>query len=351
MYQNNIYKECPRCGKKGECCYLCHDCMQDLSGDGFKLQREFYDNGCTIVIPTWNCEDTIVRCLKSISKAFPNGVKLEIIFIDKESTDATIDDIDFIMSTEELSKIPYRIMTETGKLGKARLEGIEHAKYKTIFWLDSDIVLPENYIDKLFAYVERLHDNKKIPLLTNIYGLQGWMDCRDGTDKKKELWHKWWNGFERGNFNKYGYNLGCPTANLLVLNDYKLTFKEKQELSELSSQEDNYLGKKVRSMGYEMYVMDIPTLHLKFDQKRAKDNQDYEILWLLVGEKGIHGSKIKALWHFKWVLFRGLRAWQIYPELKLLKLTLKIYLNAIRAVLIKDEKIVSQERLTELKDW
>jgi len=325
--------------------------MQDLSGDGFKLQREFYDNGCTIVIPTWNCEDTIVRCLKSISKAFPNGVKLEIIFIDKESTDATIDDIDFIMSTEELSKIPYRIMTETGKLGKARLEGIEHAKYKTIFWLDSDIVLPENYIDKLFAYVERLHDNKKIPLLTNIYGLQGWMDCRDGTDKKKELWHKWWNGFERGNFNRYGYNLGCPTANLLVLNDYKLTFKEKQELSELSSQEDNYLGKKVRSMGYEMYVMDIPTLHLKFDQKRAKDNQDYEILWLLVGEKGIHGSKIKALWHFKWVLFRGLRAWQIYPELKLLKLTLKIYLNAIRAVLIKDEKIVSQERLTELKDW
>lgn len=350
MY-NNKYKECPRCGKKGECVYLCHYCRENLNGDGFKLKRDFYENGCTIVIPTWNCQDTLNRCLLSIPKAFPPYVKLEIIFVDKGSTDETIDCIEVSMLTGELNHIPYKILTETGKLGKARLEGMQHAKYKTLFWLDSDIVLPEYYIHKLFEEVTELHRKKKIPLLTNIYGLQGWMDCRDGTDKQKELWHKWWNGFERGNFNRYGYNLGCPTANLLVLNDYKLNFTQRQEFSKLSSQEDNYLGKIVRSRGMEMYVMDIPTIHLKFDQKRAKDNQDYEILWLLVGEKNIHGSKIKALWHFKWVLFRGLRAWQIYPEWKVLKLTIKIYLNAIRAVLIKDEKIVSQERLTELREW
>lgn len=349
MY-NNKYSECPRCGKKGECVYLCHDCREDLSGTGFKLQRDFYNGGCTIIIPTWNCEDTIARCLKSIPNAFPGDVELEIIFVDKKSTDKTLMLIKDTMANLP-SYIMYTILTETGKLGKARLKGMQHAKYKTLFWLDSDIVLPENYIYNLFTQTMVLYDKRKIPLLTNIYGLQGWMDCRDGTDKQKELWHKWWNGFERGNFDRYGYNLGCPTANLLVLNDYKLTSIEKQEFSKLSSQEDNYLGKIVRSRGMEMYVMDIPTLHLKFDQKRAKDNQDYEILWLLVGEKNIHGSKIKALWHFKWVLFRGLRAWQIYPEWKVLKLTIKIYLNAIRAVLIKDEKIVSQERLTELREW
>ena len=316
----------------------------------FKLRDAFYKYGCTIVIPTWNAKDTLNKCLMSIPNAFPDDAKLEIIFVDKDSTDATLECIEVSMSLGKLNQIPYRVVTETGKLGKARLHGIEHAKYKTIFWLDSDIVLPKNYIIDLFCDAETLFEQGKIPSLTNIYGLQGWMDCRDGIDKKKELWHNWWSGFERGNFNKYGYNLGCPTANLLVLNDYKLTFKEKQELSELSSQEDNYLGKKVRSMGYEMYVMDIPTFHLKFDQKRAKDNQDYEILWLLVGEKGIHGSKIKALWHMKWIIFRGLRAWQIYPELKVLKLTFKIYLNIIKA-LIKNKRIVSQERLTELKEW
>jgi len=350
MY-NNKYKVCPRCGKKGECVYLCYDCREDLNGDGFKLQRRFYSGGCTIIIPTWNCVDTLYKCLESIPKAFPPYVKLEIIFVDKESTDGTLSCIEFSMLEDELDQIPYKIITETGKLGKARLEGMQHAKYKTLFWLDSDIVLPKDYIRNLFGMARDLHASGKIPLLTNIYGLQGWMDCRDGTDKRKELWHKWWSGFERGNFDRYGYNLGCPTANLLVLNDYKLNFTQRQEISKLSSQEDNYLGKIVRTRGMEMYVMDIPTLHLKFDQKRAKDNQDYEILWLLVGEKGIHGSKLKALWHFKWVLFRGLRAWQIYPEWKVLKLTLKIYINAIRAVLIKDEKIVSQERLTELRDW
>lgn len=317
----------------------------------FKLEREFYKGGCTIVIPTWNCEDTLHKCLLSIPKAFPKNVTLEIIFVDKESTDRTIDCIEVSMLTGDLLKIPYTIITETGKLGKARVQGINHAKYKTLFWLDSDIVLPKNYIHDLFFHAERLFNEGKIPKLTNIFGLQGWMDCRDGKDKQKELWHKWWNGYERSNFNKYGYNLGCPTANLLILNALQLTRTEEQELSKLSSQEDNYLGKRIRSMGYEIYVMDVPTLHLKFDQKRAHDNMDYEILWLLVGEKGIHGSKLKALWHFKWVLFRGLRAWQIYPELKLLKLTVKIYLNAIRAVLIKDERIVSKERLTELRDW
>ena len=318
---------------------------------GFRLQAEFYNWGCTIVIPTFNAEDTLIRCITSIPNAFPDNVKLEIIFVDKGSTDNSLAYIEETMTLGKLDQIPYRIMTETGKLGKARVRGIEHAKYRTLFWLDSDIDLPKNYIDNLFLQVIELWYRKKIPKLTNIFGLQGWMNCSDGTDEKKELWHKWWSGYERGNFNKYGYNLGCPTANLLVLNDYQLTFKDKRELSELSSQEDNYLGKKIRSRGYEIYVMDIPTIHLKFDQKRARDNMDYEILWLLVGEKGIHGSKLKALWHFKWVLFRGLRAWQIYPEFKLLKLTVKIYINAIRAVLIKDEKIVSKERLTELRDW
>lgn len=350
MY-NNEYDECPRCGKKGKCVYLCYNCREDLSGTGFKLQREFYSGGCTIIIPTWNCADTLERCLQSIPDAFPDNVKLSIIFVDKESTDETIDCIEVSMMTGKLNDIPYKVLTETGKLGKARLKGMQHARYKTLFWLDSDIVLPKDYIYDLFHDAMVLHEAKKIPLLTNIYGLQGWMDCRDGKDKQKELWHNWWSGFERGNFNKYGYNLGCPTANLLVLNDYRLNSTQKKEISKLSSQEDNYLGKIIRARGLEMYVMDIPTLHLKFDQKRAKDNQDYEILWLLVGEKGIHGSKIKGLWHFKWVLFRGLRAWQIYPEFKILKLTLKIYLNAIRAVLIKDERIVSQERLTELRDW
>ena len=318
---------------------------------GFKLLKIFYASGCTIIIPTWNCVDTLAKCLLSIPDAFPDDVKLEIIFIDKGSNDGTLSCIEYYMKEGKLDQIPYKIITEPGKLGKARLYGIQHAKYKTIFWLDSDIVLPKNYISDLFVMAADLYADDKIPLLSNIFGLQGWMDCRNGIDKKRDDWHKWWHGFERGNFDRDGYNLGCPTANLLVLNDYRLTPKERQELATLPTQEDNYLGRVVRKMGYEIYVMDIPTPHLKFEAQRTKGNQDYEILWLLTGERGMGRTKLQALWHYKWVLFRGLRAWQITPEFKMLTMSLKVYLNAIRLVLIKDKKLLSQERLKELKDW
>lgn len=320
-------------------------------GSFFRLRDAFYNDGCTIIIPTWNCEDTIVECLDSIPEAFPLYVKLEIIFIDKESTDTTLECIEVTMSQlGKLDHIPYRVVTETGKLGKARLHGIEHAKYKTLFWLDSDIILPKYYIHNLFEEAEKLLRQGLIPTLENIYGLQGWMNC--GSDKypKQELWHRWWHGYDILQFRKRGFCDGSPTADLLNLNDYQLTFEEKQELCELSSQEDNYLSTKVRSMGYEMYAVDISVPHLKFGQKRARDNIDHEILWLLVGEKDQGKTKLEALWHFKWTIMRGLETFYIYRDFHLLLLIFKIWTNVFR-VMLKDEKIISGERLTSLRDW
>ena len=314
----------------------------------FNLKKMFYGHGCTIIIPTWNCEDTIVKCLDSIPEAFPDNVALEIIFIDKESIDATLECIEVTMSLGKLDQIPYRVVTETGKLGKARLHGIEHAKYPTLFWLDSDIVLPKNYIVDLFIHAENLFARKKIPALIDIFGLQGWMNC--GSDKypRQELWHKWWHGYDILHFRKEGVCGGSPTADLLNLNDYRLTFKEKQELSELSSQEDNYLSAKAQSMGYKLYAVDISVPHLKFSAKNRVN--DHEILWLLVGEKDKGKTKLQALWHFKWILMRGLESFQVYGDYKLLLLTFQIWINALR-VMLGDERIISGERLQSLRDW
>jgi len=383
MY-NKEYDECPRCGKKGKCIYLCHDCREDLhkteeeknmdmkinttglratgeylfpvknkskksdKDNFFHLKKMFYKNGCSIIIPTFNSEDTLNQCLLSIPDAFPDNVKLEIIFIDKESTDRTITCIEVSMLTGKLDQIPYRVVTEPGKLGKARLYGIEHAKYPTLFWLDSDIVLPKNYIKDLFIHAYKLYVKGKIPSLNNIFGLQGWMNC--GSDKypRQELWHKWWHGYDILQFRKRGFCDGSPTADLLNLNDYQLTFKEKQELSELSSQEDNYLSAKARSMGYELYAVDISVPHLKFSAKNRVN--DHEILWLLVGEKDQGRTKLQALWHFKWTIMRGLETFYIYKDFRLLILTFKIWMNALR-VMLKDEKIISGERLTGLREW
>lgn len=386
MYDKE-YDECPRCDKKGKCIYLCHDCREDLSknhneglklkkintaglnatgkylfpiknkgsnrGSFFRLKNTFYKDGCIIIVPTWNCEDTLYQCLMSIPDAFPDNVKLEIIFIDKGSTDRTLEYIKTTMhliNSIILGQIPYKIVTEMGKLGKARLYGIEHAKYATLFWLDSDIVLPANYIVDLFKHAEKLLKRGLIPSLENIYGLQGWMNCGSDRYPRQELWHKWWHGYDILQFRKRGFCDGSPTADLLNLNDYRLTPEEKRELSELSSQEDNYLSTKVRSMGYEMYAVDISVPHLKFEQKRARDSIDHEILWLLVGEKDQGRTKLQALWHFKWTIMRGLETFYIYRDFRLLLLTFKIGINALR-VMLKDEKIISGERLTSLREW
>ncbi len=315
----------------------------------FRLKETFYKNGCTIIIPTWNCVDTLNQCLISIPGAFPDNANLEIIFMHKTSTDRTLPLIRKTMKNLNMY-IPYRIIREQGKLGKARLRGIQQAHFKTLFWLDSDIVLPKDYIVNLFKHAEKLLERGLIPALDDIFGLQGWMNC--GSDKypKQELWHKWWHGYDILQFRKRGFCDGSPTADLLNLNDYQLTFEEKQELSGLSSQEDNYLSTKARDMGYKMYAVDISVPHLKFAQKRARDNIDHEILWLLVGEKDQGRTKLEALWHFKWTIMRGLETFYIYKDFRLLLLTFHIGINALR-VMLKDEKIISGERLTSLRDW
>lgn len=321
-----------------------------MMNEKFPLKKMFYENGCTIIIPTFNARDTIEECLWSIPNAFPENINLEIIFIDKNSDDGTHEILFRTMHTmwDLRRQIPFDILKESGKLGKARLRGIEHAKYPVLFWLDSDIILPRDYIVNLFKHAEKLFEQKKIPALVDIFGLQGWMNCGSDKYSRQELWHKWWHGYDIIHFKKEGFCGGSPTADLLNLNDYQLTFKEKQELSELSSQEDNYLSAKVESLGYKMYAVDISVPHLKFNAKNRVN--DHEILWLLVGEKDMGKTKLQALWHFKWVLMRGLESFQVYGDYKLLLLTFQIWMNALR-VMFKDEKIVSGERLQSLRDW
>jgi len=322
----------------------------------FKLKNIFFKKGCSIIIPTWNCADTLTKCLLSLENALPINVDYEIIFVDNESTDNTIADIKYIMKNR-YPKIQYKIITETGPLGKARLVGLDAAKYGTVFWLDSDIVLPVNYVYDLFDMAEKLKEKFKyrkskehVPI-NKIYGLQGWMDSRGTMNERQNIWHRWWHGLETDNFKNKGYNLGSPTANLICLNDYKLTKQQRQELSELKCYEDNYLASVVRKQGYEMYALDIPTPHLKFHAQRTTGKSaDYEILWGLVGNMTRGDSKAKALWHYKWVFFRGLHSFHTYHDLDVLILTITTFINVLKA-LVKNKEIINQERLKDLAKW
>lgn len=316
----------------------------------YKLKEKFYKEGCSIIIPIWNSEPTIERCINSIFDAFPRNVKLEILFIDKGSTDRTHDIIMECLKYNPSCNISYRIIRESGVLGKVRIVGIENAQYGTIFWLDSDIILPKNYIKSLFIHLDwsvMVGEISSIGL-DKIFGIQGYMESNC------ELWHKWWHGQEIINFKKWGFSLGSPTANLLVLNEYKLTHNEKAKLSKLHSQEDNFLSDKVRGWGFEIYQFDISTEHLEYDV--ISKEGDYKILWLIVAFKDMKLSrwksiaKLKTIWFSKWIWARGLNSFRVYGDFRLLTLTFRIELNIIKA-LLKNKKILSQRRLKSLMDW
>ena len=302
------------------------------------IESEFR-KGCSIIIPTWNCEPTLKRCLDSILVAFPKGVPLEVRVIDKSSTDNTLKIVnDWAIQNRDI-KVWHT--TENGALGAARLRGIDSAKYPTIFWLDSDIVLPENYIENLFKLMHYAIHTKPIAQV------QGRMH---GTDN---LAFRWWAGYGIATRRKTGVKhieaTNGATANALVIKStLKMTNEERGYLKKLHSTEDSFLSRIIQSKGYCQLMFPIDTVHLVREVCAAEGA--HKIVWSLVGLKDQGNSKLKSLWKMKWIWRNGYFAFLEYKTLDLVTYTARLQLNLIRACL-KDPRIINQRRLLTLKDW
>ena len=305
------------------------------------IETEFR-KGCSIIIPTWNCEPTLKRCLESIIVAFPDKVPLELIIVDKRSTDDTKKIILYWQRRNELCGINIKVhmLTETGALGAARLAGIDKAKYPTIFWLDADIILPENYIEDLFKMLQGFRGKP-------VAQIQGRMH---GTDN---LAFRWWAGYGIAARRKSGKNYilatNGATANALVIKStLKMTKKMREYLKKLHSTEDSFLSAVVQSKGYCQLMFPIDTKHLV--REVCDVEGAHKIVWSLVGLKDHGYGKLNALWHMKFIWRNGYYAFLEYQTLDLVIYTIKLQLNLIRAC-IKDKKIIGQRRLVTLKDW
>ena len=88
----------------------------------------------SIIIPTYNSENYIYKCLTSIKKQ--NIIKKEILIIDGGSKDNTIK-----IAKKFDCKI-FKNKLRTGEAGKAL--GLLKSKYKNILFLDSDNEFPNN---------------------------------------------------------------------------------------------------------------------------------------------------------------------------------------------------------------
>ena len=108
----------------------------------------------SIIVPIFNVEFYIERCLFSLMNQSIGFENLEVILVDDVSTDRTRYIIEKYASKYE--NIKYKILDEnSGAAGKPRNEGIELASADYIMFIDPDDFLTNNACERLFDVITR----------------------------------------------------------------------------------------------------------------------------------------------------------------------------------------------------
>lgn len=107
----------------------------------------------SIIIPCYNVEQYIVRCLESVYSQNIDSSLFEVIIIDDESPDNSV-----IVATNYLkNKDNYTIISQKNRgLGGARNTGIKAANGKYLIFLDSDDILQNNILNQLQSKLSKL---------------------------------------------------------------------------------------------------------------------------------------------------------------------------------------------------
>jgi glycosyltransferase involved in cell wall biosynthesis len=111
----------------------------------------------SVIIPTFNEEKNIGKCLYHLSNQTVSRKKYEIILVDKESTDNTINiakgNVDKIIKVDK-------------NVSFARNRGVEQSRGKIILFTDADILVPKNTIEKI---LDRFDKNEKISAIIGTF--------------------------------------------------------------------------------------------------------------------------------------------------------------------------------------
>lgn len=108
----------------------------------------------SIIIPTLNEEKYLPKLLNSILDQNFQG-KLQVIIVDGHSKDKTLE-----AAKSYKDKIKDLLILRTGKgVGHQRNRGAKIARYEHIVFIDADMILPKNFLNK---FTKDLNPNQKI---------------------------------------------------------------------------------------------------------------------------------------------------------------------------------------------
>jgi len=122
----------------------------------------------SIIVPTHNSQNTINHLLLSIiNSQFNNFPQIELIVVDDGSTDKTISVLNQALNQIKFKYKIYR-MTKNAGPAKARNLGVEKAHGKYVLFLDSDVRLKPNSLQRAF----NISRQAKIKAFTGIWHYQ-----------------------------------------------------------------------------------------------------------------------------------------------------------------------------------
>lgn len=139
-------------------------------------------DGITIIIPCYNVEKYIEKCLDSISKQ--NIGKHEIILVDDCSTDNTVNIIDKYINNHQKVDITLIKNNENSGAGISRNKALKKAKYDIISFIDSDDYIEDNFYESM---INRMNKTKSDIVVCDIYIRENGFSNRScACDGKKE---------------------------------------------------------------------------------------------------------------------------------------------------------------------
>lgn len=124
----------------------------------------------TIIVPVYNAEKTLNRCIESIlSQTF---LDWELLLIDDGSTDRSGELCDEYASKDQRIKVFHK---KNGGVSSARNIGLDHAKGEWITFVDADDYVKESYLTNLWE-----HSQKQVDLVIS------YAEIHNGDDIQKE---------------------------------------------------------------------------------------------------------------------------------------------------------------------
>lgn len=106
----------------------------------------------SVIIPIYNVNKYIEKCIKSINNQTLNSKLFELIFVDDQSLDNSIE----ILKNTINQKLNYKILSKpNGGLSDARNFGVLNSSFEYIMFIDSDDFVHELFFENMLKKIEK----------------------------------------------------------------------------------------------------------------------------------------------------------------------------------------------------